>query len=297
MRELQEIMLGKAQLLESKFRITYSMILSLLRKKDMRIQDFMRRSFSEHKMNTAESPAVYEAANLYLNEKLTAFKEKCSQDSFSIESCPYCNDNQIFDYYNTCAQYIDIGQELFDRLQVHGSIFKSLVPGRIIFVKSVSRKTGDNSSRTYKLAPLILVESFTKDRSTVLALALDEINLAKSDDDSELWEDDDQSTFKMTSFFEKTNPTYENLIEKLKKFRVIDVQIPFTFSSLATYKNLQNATLVQIKYNDIQAISSLLIQRNPQVNFDPSFTNIWYQYGNFNQRTQKFVQYVPVLKL
>ena len=45
-RELQETMMGKAQLLESKFRITYSMILSLLRKKDMRIQDFMRRSFS-----------------------------------------------------------------------------------------------------------------------------------------------------------------------------------------------------------------------------------------------------------
>jgi superfamily II RNA helicase len=124
MRELQEIMQGKAQLLESKFRITYSMILSLLRKKDMRIQDFMRRSFSEHKMNTAESPAVYEAANLYLNEKLNAFRYKCSQDSFNVDSCPYCNNGIILDYYNTCAQYTDIGQELFDRLQVHGTIFK-----------------------------------------------------------------------------------------------------------------------------------------------------------------------------
>ena len=54
------------------------MILSLLRKKDMRIQDFMRRSFSEHKMTTtAESPAVYEAANVYLNDKLGAFKQAC----------------------------------------------------------------------------------------------------------------------------------------------------------------------------------------------------------------------------
>lgn len=35
MNELQNIMNGKAQTLESKFRITYSMILSLLRKKDM----------------------------------------------------------------------------------------------------------------------------------------------------------------------------------------------------------------------------------------------------------------------
>lgn len=289
MRELQEIMQGKAQLLESKFRITYSMILSLLRKKDMRIQDFMRRSFSEHKINTVESPAVYEAANLYLNEKLDAFKQKCNKDSFNIDSCPYCNDGRILDFYNTCAQYIDIGKELFDRLLVHGAIFKSLVPGRVVFVKSISRKNNsDNKALTYKLAPLVLVESITKDRTSVIALALDEINIIKSDED-ELWEDDDYS-YKMTSFFEKTNSTYENLIEKLKKFRITDVQIPFVFNSLATYKNLQNATLVQIKYNDIQAISNILVQKNTQLNFDLSFAQIWYQHGSFNRRNHKFVQ-------
>ena len=106
------------------FRITYSMILSLLRKKDMRIQDFMRRSFSEHKMTgTAESPAVYEAANFYLNEKLAAFQQKCVSDS-GIETCIFCNQNKMLNYYQTCAQYNQIRQELFDKLQVHGAIFK-----------------------------------------------------------------------------------------------------------------------------------------------------------------------------
>jgi len=105
LRDLQEITLGRAQLLESKFRITYSMILSLLRKKDMRIQDFMRRSFSEHNTTSqAESPAVYEAANFYLSDKLCAFKEKCDSES-GIRACTFCSQNKMLDFYQTCAQY------------------------------------------------------------------------------------------------------------------------------------------------------------------------------------------------
>ena len=137
------------------------MILSLLRKKDMRIQDFMRRSFSEHNtISQAESPAVYEAANFYLNDKLNAFMEKCTTDS-GIKSCTFCNENKMLNYYQICAQYTDISQELFDKLLVHGAIFKSLIPGRIVFIKSVRRNEA-NKSYTFKLTPVILVESFTK---------------------------------------------------------------------------------------------------------------------------------------
>jgi antiviral helicase SKI2 len=139
LRELQELTTGKAQTLESKFRITYSMILSLLRKKDMRIQDFMRRSFSEHKMAaTAENPVVYEAANIYLSEKLSAFREQSKLDA-GIETCAFCNQKRMFDYFNKCAEYADVSKELFDKLQVNGVIFKILTPGRIVFVKSISK--------------------------------------------------------------------------------------------------------------------------------------------------------------
>ena len=145
----------------SEFRITYSMILSLLRKKDMRIQDFMRRRFSEHNTTSqAESPAVYEAANLYLNEKLEAFHENCQSES-GIHTCTFCNEYKMFDYYQTCAEYADVSQELYDKLLVHGAIFKSLTPGRIVFVKSVT-KSEANKSYIFKLAPVILVESFSK---------------------------------------------------------------------------------------------------------------------------------------
>ena len=138
MTDLRDIMLGKAQKLESKFRITYSMILSLMRKKDMRIQDFMRRSFSEHKMTQAESPAVYEAANLYLNDKLDVFKRKSNEDAGSVDTCVYCGGPQrrLMDFYHMCAEYAKLSDELAEKLQVDGLVFKSLIPGRVVFVKS-----------------------------------------------------------------------------------------------------------------------------------------------------------------
>lgn len=157
MQDLREIMLGKAQKLESKFRITYSMILSLMRNKDMRIQDFMRRSFSEHKMTQAESPAVYEAALVYLNDKLEAFRRKSKQDAGSVQMCAYCgggggggNDQQttrLMDYYHTCADYDKLFKELSEKLHVNGLVFKSLTPGRVVFVKSRQVKRDDETKK------------------------------------------------------------------------------------------------------------------------------------------------------
>ena len=283
--DLQLFMLGKAQQLESKFRITYSMILSLLRKKDMRIQDFMRRSFSEHKMAaTSENPAVYEAANVYLNDKLNFFKQKCTLNS-GVETCVFCNNNQMQGYYKTCADYTQIKQELFDKLILNGVIFKSLVQGRVVFVKSINNNDRESKHLSYKLAPVILVESFNKDKTTVLGICLDEISLIKNDED-ELWEDANSITYKMMSFYDKTNPTHENVIEKLKSFKMNEAQLPFTFASLATFQNIQNASLVTIKYSDIQAIVNKIYQKN----FDYSFVQIWYQLSNVAERDQRFVK-------
>lgn len=147
----------------------------------------------------------------------------------------------------------------------------------------------------YKLAPVVLVESLTKDTTTALALSLDELGLIKSGDD-EIWEEDsEQSNNKMRTFFERTNQTYENLIEKLKHFKANDIQVPFVTSSLANYKNIQNATLVQVNYNEIQAISTKQFQKNPQFNLEFSFVQLWSQITGQAAhipfaRNKKFVQ-------
>lgn len=279
MQELHSIMRGKAQELESKFRITYSMILSLLRKKDMRIQDFMRRSFSEHKMTvSAENPAVYEAANVYLNEKLEWFKSKFKYES-GYESCPFCGEMRLIEYYDACEEYSKISKQLFEKLQVHGAIFKFLQPGRIVFVRSVAKS--HQKRKMYKLAPVILIEALNKENNLALCLSLDEIRLPK--DDEELWEENDDDAFeRINKSYDKYNQTYEYLIEKLKSFKSIQVQIPFLLSCLATYKDIKNATLIQIRYSDILAVSNKQFQKSTQFNMDLSFIQIWQQFSNFS---------------
>lgn len=44
---LKRIILGKATKLESQFRLTYNMILNLLRVEDFKVEDMIKRSFSE----------------------------------------------------------------------------------------------------------------------------------------------------------------------------------------------------------------------------------------------------------
>ena len=249
----------------------------------MRIQDFMRRSFSEHQMTTAEDPAVYEAASLYLNDKLNALRLKYKQDaSASIASCAVCSQERMLTYYNACADYSNLRQELFGKLQVHGAVFKSLQPGRVVFVKSTLKKTvaAGAASSYYKLAPVILLEPVTKDSGFVLALSLDEVNTSSRESSEELWEDEDSMSSKMTSFYDRTDNNLESLVEKLKAFKVNDMQIPFMLSSLATYKNLKNSTLVQIRYDDIQAISTKVFQKNPQLHYDFSFASVWREITN-----------------
>ena len=255
----------------------------------------MRRSFSEHKMtSTAESPAVYEAAKIYLAEKLDAFVSKCKKDC-GIEICSFCNENKMRDYYNLCAEYYDSSQELLERLIVNGQVFKSLVAGRVVFIKSVRKQDPNDTKKTYNLTPLILVEGFNKDKTYALAISLDEVTLTKTSDD-ELWDEDDSD--KMAGYYD-INPTYESLIEKLKNFRSNEVEIPFLVNSLALYRSIQNATLIQVKYHDIQFISTKIFQKSTQLSFDFSFNSTWLemtglssnQQVSANQRNIKFIQY------
>lgn len=46
---LNEMILGKPTKLESKFRLTYNMILNLLRVEALQVEDMIKRSFSENK--------------------------------------------------------------------------------------------------------------------------------------------------------------------------------------------------------------------------------------------------------
>lgn len=246
--DLQNMMLGKAAILESKFRLTYSMILSLLRQKDIKIQDFMKRSFFEHKLTSADEPAKYESAIEFLKNR----KEFNLSNNINYLKCTYCSES-VYNYYLTCIEYKQIKSDLFTNLEK--TIFKRkiLIPGRIVFIKGYKL---EQDEVIIKLYPVLLIEELNSVDNDVLAISLDSILI-------------DQQTSKLFAINEfiyssdsKMSENYENLIEKLKKFDQVNVELPLLKQCLAIFKDFKCSNVIKIAYTNIEAISNRVIKLN-----------------------------------
>ncbi|KAL0218706.1 hypothetical protein P9112_004359 [Eukaryota sp. TZLM1-RC] len=87
---LMSIVKGKPTQLHSQFRLTYNMILKLMRTKTLRIEEMLRNSFSEHHLS-----------KLIPSYKKTLMKMQSKLDSLPQIDCPYgCN--EVIEEYYTC---------------------------------------------------------------------------------------------------------------------------------------------------------------------------------------------------
>ncbi|KAH9503389.1 Helicase SKI2W [Bulinus truncatus] len=121
--ELHKMMLGKPTSLESHFRLTYSMILNLLRAEQLRVQDMIKRSFSEfhHQKNTSKHKESLEK----LKGKMSTVKDiECYLCSLDLEK-----------YYATCREYHKLQKQLQSVIFSHPAAIKSMSPGRVVMVK------------------------------------------------------------------------------------------------------------------------------------------------------------------
>jgi antiviral helicase SKI2 len=93
--ELHAMMLGQPTKLSSQFRVTYSMILNLLRVEHLRVEDMMKRSFGED----------------HQQSKLGQVREKLQQLFERVQQCPslacdVCTD--IESYYNNAKAFLKL---------------------------------------------------------------------------------------------------------------------------------------------------------------------------------------------
>jgi len=119
MSELHGMMQGKPTRLESKFRITYSMILNLLRVEQLRVEDMMKRSFAE----------------LSTQKKVTAHKERAVELRAQLETLPDISGSQftqIEEFYTAANQWLNLRGELWSLLLSHPVPMKALQPGRLL---------------------------------------------------------------------------------------------------------------------------------------------------------------------
>ncbi|RXG73628.1 Helicase SKI2W [Armadillidium vulgare] len=119
MNDLKNMMLGKPTKLESQFKLTYSMILNLLRVEKIRVEDMMKRSFSEALL-LKNHPKYLESIRP-LEEELNKMPEL---------NCIMCDG--IENFYAAAKDYLQIRKELIKMVLNYPNAKKMLQVGRIV---------------------------------------------------------------------------------------------------------------------------------------------------------------------
>ena len=101
---LRQVILGQATKLTSQFRLTYQMILSLLRVESLRVEEMLKRSFSE---DGNQKAAPEQVAAMEIDQKVL--------EGLEALNCPICEvDLEV--YYNSCRNIREKSRNLFREL-------------------------------------------------------------------------------------------------------------------------------------------------------------------------------------
>ncbi|XP_052223384.1 helicase SKI2W-like isoform X15 [Dreissena polymorpha] len=126
--DLHKMMLGKPTKLESRFRLTYSMILNLLRVEQLRVEDMMKRSFSE--FHSQKDVARRKEDLEHLHKKVLQIEDiECFMCSTDLEP-----------YWEACRDYHELHRSLQGIILTHPAAVKALTPGRVVIVTTQPRK-------------------------------------------------------------------------------------------------------------------------------------------------------------
>ncbi|XP_061427748.1 superkiller complex protein 2-like [Lethenteron reissneri] len=158
MSDLHKMMLGKPTKLESQFRLTYTMILNLLRVEAIRVEDMMKRSFSE--FHTRKDAKEHEHRVRHLSARLSGMAE--ADCSGQLSDLPE---------YHACArQFVELRCEALRGAAATPAGARALLPGRVVVA---------NSSRApNSLAVLLQVSTEAGGSRSYTALVLCEQKLA-----------------------------------------------------------------------------------------------------------------------
>ncbi|KAJ3685614.1 hypothetical protein LUZ61_014778 [Rhynchospora tenuis] len=123
--DLKNLIVGKPTRLESQFRLTYTMILHLLRVEDLKVEDMLKRSFAEFH------------AQKNLPEKQKELLQKLGQQPSKAIEC-IKGEPAIEEYYDMAVQAETYREAIAEALMQSPSAQQLLSPGRIVIVKSQS---------------------------------------------------------------------------------------------------------------------------------------------------------------
>lgn len=125
--DLKRMLTGSATKLESQFRLTYSMILNLLRVEDLKVEDMMRRSFAEFH---AQRSAPEDKAAIVLGQKaLEKLRDKPWPETPSL-----LTRDEVEEYVDLSMDIERISSMIQDDVMPSRGASAALVNGRIVLV-------------------------------------------------------------------------------------------------------------------------------------------------------------------
>ncbi|KAF3815192.1 helicase SKI2W [Mirounga leonina] len=124
MADLHRMMMGKPSQLQSQFRLTYTMILNLLRVDALRVEDMMKRSFSE--FPSRKDSKAHEQALAELTKRLGALEEP--DTTGQLVDLP--------EYYSWGEELTETRSLIQRRIMESVNGLKSLSAGRVVVVKN-----------------------------------------------------------------------------------------------------------------------------------------------------------------
>ncbi len=147
---LRNMLLGSSTKLSSQFRLTYNMILNLLRVEDMTVEGMIKRSFSEFATQRALSTNEYPKLLKRGTKALVKLNENFVRDADTRIGA-----EDISDYYSASSELILLNKEAIAYLLglVGGNGGGAFVPGRILFVNAARKKGWARSPAIVLKAP------------------------------------------------------------------------------------------------------------------------------------------------
>ncbi|KAK1311815.1 hypothetical protein QJS10_CPA07g00050 [Acorus calamus] len=143
-RELKNVMIGIPTKLESRFRLTYTMILHLLRVEELKVEDMLKRSFAE----------FHTQKKLPEQEKLLLLK--LAQPTKAIECIK--GEPAIEEYYEMAIEAEQHMDFISEKVMQTSTAQQFLVPGRVVVVKS--RSVDDHLLGVVLKTPSALFKSY-----------------------------------------------------------------------------------------------------------------------------------------
>ncbi|KAJ0248350.1 DExH-box ATP-dependent RNA helicase DExH11 [Hirschfeldia incana] len=120
--DLRRIIVGSATRLESQFRLTYIMILHLLRVEELKVEDMLKRSFAEFH---AQKKLPEKQQLLMLKRSLPVKTIECIKGEPAIE-----------DYFELYMEANECNSKMSEAVMQSPNAQQHLVPGRVVVMKS-----------------------------------------------------------------------------------------------------------------------------------------------------------------